>query len=45
MTLLIRRWKEAGEFFIPKGMTLYWYNPSGFTKAEISFARSVNGTC
>ena len=35
----------AGEFFIPKGKTLYWYSPSGVANAEISFARSVSGTC
>ena len=41
MTLLISRWKEADEFFIPKGITLYKYkviryNPSRVTKAEIN---------
>ena len=33
--------KVAGDFCIPKGITLYWYSPSGVTKVEISFARSV----
>ncbi len=27
------------------GITLYWYSPLGVTKAEISFARSIKGTC
>ena len=45
VTLLIWRWKVAGEFLIPKSMTLYLYSPSGVAKAEISLARSVKGTC
>ncbi len=39
------RWNVAGEFFIPKGITLYWYRPFGVAKAEISFVRSVKGIC
>ena len=45
MTLFIRRWKVAGEFFIPNGVSLYWNRPSGVTKAAISLARSARGTC
>jgi hypothetical protein len=43
--ILMSRWKVAGEFFIPNGMTLYWNKPSGVSNAEISFALSVSGTC
>ena len=35
---------ELSTCFIPKGMTLYWYNPFGVTKAETCFAYSVYGT-
>ena len=45
MTFLIRSWKVASEFLIAKSMTLYWYNPCGVTKAEISLVCSVNRTC
>ena len=38
-------WIVAGEFFMPKGITLYWYKPCGVANAEISFARSLKGIC
>ena len=41
--LLTKCRNVAGEFFIPFGITLYWYSLSGVTNAEISFAMSVCG--
>jgi hypothetical protein len=32
------------EFFMSKGITLYWYRPSGVTKADISLALLDKGT-
>ncbi len=41
----IWRWKVAGAFCNPNAITLYCRKLSGVTKAEISAARAVNGTC
>lgn len=41
----IRRWNVEGEFFIPQTITVYCKNRSGVTKAEMSVALGVGGTC
>ena len=43
--MLTNLWNVAGAFLIPKAKTEYWTKSSGVTKAEISEARAVNGTC
>lgn len=42
--LVIILWKEAGDPFTPKSITLYWYRAVGVIKAEIFFALLVCGT-
>lgn len=44
-TICINRWNVAGALRIPKAITINCMNASGVTKAEITEAHSVNGTC
>ncbi|KAM4652161.1 uncharacterized protein O3C94_014515 [Discoglossus pictus] len=39
------RWKVAGAFFIPKGMTGNWYRPNGVANADLGMASLASGIC